>query len=155
MEHMISTQFTEGIGAAFAGTCALAALALFLAFVCEAIWRQCQKLYNLHEIARAIAQAKRIPDLERENRVMAEMAASRWDDLHDAHVRYGRLHAAVHAVYTSARWHTFQLPTDEQAELWANLRDAAGFEPGTATRRGVGDAPPGYGSDDADMRRAA
>lgn len=52
------------------------------------------------------------------------------DDLEELEIKYNKLVNAVKAIYYGAHW-TPDRPVDE-AKLWTDLRDAAGFEPGKA-----------------------
>lgn len=45
-----------------------------------------------------------------------------------------RLLAAVEAVYYSARWTSDRLDAVAEGNLWTELRDAAGFEPGSSPK---------------------
>ncbi|SKA17565.1 hypothetical protein SAMN02745126_03988 [Enhydrobacter aerosaccus] len=58
--------------------------------------------------------------------------------------KYRRLKKAVLALYTAAMWEPDR-DVPHQAELWANLRDAAGIKPGTKM-----DLMLGHLRDDAD-----
>jgi hypothetical protein len=49
-----------------------------------------------------------------------------------------RLRAAALALYEAGAWSSPNVPLPDAAEMWANLRDALGLEPGHATERGVG-----------------
>jgi hypothetical protein len=138
LHHMNPDTILHGIGSVAVIVLTLYALGAFVWAGCEFLWRRTLRLRDVTGLLADIRAARKVPELERSLDIWRTCAGSRWDDLHEAHVRYGRLHAAVHALYTSARWSASQLPADEQAALWENLRDAAEFMPGTATLRGVG-----------------
>lgn len=44
---------------------------------------------------------------------------------------------AALALYMAGRWSCSEVPDDEAARLWADLRDALRLEPGTASTAGV------------------
>lgn len=45
--------------------------------------------------------------------------------------------SAARDLYLAGRWECATVPASEQVRLWERLRDAAGIEPGTATKAGV------------------
>jgi hypothetical protein len=53
-----------------------------------------------------------------------------------------RLLCAAAALYVAGKWECAGVHPEKAAKLWADLRDAAGFPEGTATKLGVGEAFP-------------
>lgn len=75
--------------------------------------------------------------------VLAEIAAlrARRDGLLDANnrevERRRRIVRAGRGLYLAGRWSCEELPAEDQARLWEELRDAIELAPGTATKAGV------------------
>lgn len=63
-------------------------------------------------------------------------------ELHDYIVRLEKelehLRSAVKKLYKAGKWDCEALSVEYCAELWGELRDACGIEPGTATKLGIG-----------------